>query len=991
MTETENQNTNTNLQNAAINYNDPYFLSSGDNPRQQLGNLLLNGDNFINWSRGVKLALGAKNKLGFIDGTLSMPDSTSSDFNKWTRNDYMVMSWLTFSMEQVISDSFIFASTARDVWLDVSERFGKSNAPLLYELQTSLSKIEENNLSIAEYYGKLKNVWDKLQVLEGQFNCNCGALAKCTCDLLKKANEAAETKKLIQLICGLNKNYDNVKTNLLSMEPLPTVLKAYYILQQIEKQQSMTINMSKVPDVSAFYNNKPSFSVPRSFQNKNDFKRSKFDLTCDHCKKKGHTVDQCFKLTGVPEWYMNLKGKNSGVSTKFAANVADTSGLLGASPLDISFDSHLSLAAQSMDHQLVSHVYKEIMKMMQQNAGLSISEHDSSSVNFTGASDRMVFSLSLFDDLQILQEPIKMLYHMVLDLSTNTVNAVGTRSNDLYKFLSPEIQSCNLISQQYLNANVIPALDVFHARLGHASIGKMKHLSNLFSCNKFHDKFSCDSCILAKHHKLPFNDSPFIAPASFHLLHIDLWGPYQTPNLTGGRYFLTILDDFSRVTWTHLLTTKDQVFSIIQAFLVYIDNHNQTSVKFVRSDNGTEIVQQNCANLFASIGIVVNPVVSEFDSEMITPISSNLPPVIDNTSADSPTSTSSDIFIPHTTSDIISLSTSYKQAKEDPRWVEAMQKEIAALEANETWDLTPLPPGGHVIDINNAFLHGFIDEHIFMAPPPGYDVPPDFVCKLKRSIYGLRQASRQWNIELTKFLIDMGYSQSTQDYSLFVKQQDTSFTTIICYVDDLLLTGNDFDAIQSIKSDLHKAFTIKDLGDLKYFFGVEVSRAASGIRLNQRKYILDLLKDTNMLNCTPAVFPLSKRRLVGKLLYLNLTRPDIFYAVQQLSQFLSAPTQSHLNAAQHVLRYLKGTLNVGLIYKANISLELIAYCDVDWGTCPFSARSLSGYAIFLGSSLISWKIKKQKTVSKSTAEAEYRNMSYTTSELVWLEGLFIDL
>ncbi|XP_074376646.1 uncharacterized protein LOC141718167 [Apium graveolens] len=142
-----------------------------------------------------------------------MPDSTSSDFNKWTRNDYMVMSWLTFSTEQVISDSFILASTARDLWLDVSEHFGKSNVPLLYELQTSLSKIEQNNLSIAEYYGKLKNVWDKLQ----------------------KANEAAETKKLIQFICGLNKNYDTVKTNLLSMEPLPTVLKAYHILQQIEK------------------------------------------------------------------------------------------------------------------------------------------------------------------------------------------------------------------------------------------------------------------------------------------------------------------------------------------------------------------------------------------------------------------------------------------------------------------------------------------------------------------------------------------------------------------------------------------------------------------------------------------------------------------------------------------------------------------------------------------------------------------------------------
>lgn len=216
---TENSEKTQSQQNIAINYNDPYFLSSGDNPRQQLGTMLFNGDNFINWSRGVKLALGAKNKLCFIDGTLPRPSTDSSDLQKWIRNDYMVMSWLTFSMEQVISDSFIFSTSARDLWLEVSERFGKSNAPLLYELHTSLVKIEQENLTIAEYYGKLKNIWDKLHVLEDHLECKCGALSKCTCEILKKVKEASETKKLIQLISGLNKTYDGVKTNLLSMEP----------------------------------------------------------------------------------------------------------------------------------------------------------------------------------------------------------------------------------------------------------------------------------------------------------------------------------------------------------------------------------------------------------------------------------------------------------------------------------------------------------------------------------------------------------------------------------------------------------------------------------------------------------------------------------------------------------------------------------------------------------------------------------------------------
>ena len=164
-----------------------------------------------------------------------------------------------------------------------------------------------------------------------------------------------------------------------------------------------------------------------------------------------------------------------------------------------------------------------------------------------------------------------------------------------------------------------------------------------------------------------------------------------------------------------------------------------------------------------------------------------------------------------------------------------------------------------------------------------------------------------------------------------------------------------------------------------------------------------------MENCSPAAFPLPKglklsiydgdklpdpevyRRIIGKLLYLNMTRPDISYAVQQLSQFLSDPRMPHFLAAQHVLKYLKGTLHHGLFYSAQNTLQLTAYCDADWGNCHYSGRSLTGYCIFLGSSLISWKTKKQKVVSKSSTEAKYTTMSHTTSELVWLTRVLNDL
>jgi len=178
--------------------------------------------------------------------------------------------------------------------------------------------------------------------------------------------------------------------------------------------------------------------------------------------------------------------------------------------------------------------------------------------------------------------------------------------------------------------------------------------------------------------------------------------------------------------------------------------------------------------------------------------------------------------------------------------------------------------------------------------------------------------------------------------------------------------------------------------------------------LNQRKYVLDILQDDGLIGAKPARFPLPKGlklsselgellldpeaygRIIGRLLYLTITRPDISLAVQHLSQFLQHPHVPHYEAALHVLRYLKGTPNKGLYYSKDNNLQLEAYCDTDWGDCRMTAGSLSGYCVFLGSSLVSWKTKKQKTMAKSSAEAEYRSMSTTASEIEWLTHLMDD-
>ena len=230
------------------------------------------------------------------------------------------------------------------------------------------------------------------------------------------------------------------------------------------------------------------------------------------------------------------------------------------------------------------------------------------------------------------------------------------------------------------------------------------------------------------------------------------------------------------------------------------------------------------------------------------------------------------------------------------------------------------------------------------------------------------------------------------------------FMILLVYVDDIILTGDSEIEIGKFKQFLQTKFLIKDLGYLRFFLGIEIVNISTGVCLNQRKYTLELLHEYGLLGCKPAVTPLDfctpvsnfgvdesddlienftgYQQLIRKLIYLTNTRPDISFAIQTLSQFMHAPRKSHLRLVIRVLRYLKGSPGNGITINRSDDLQLVVHVDSDWGRCLSTRRSVTGFCLFLGSSLVSWKSKKQNIVSRSSTEAEYRALGFVTCEVL---------
>jgi len=325
---------------------------------------------------------------------------------------------------------------------------------------------------------------------------------------------------------------------------------------------------------------------------------------------------------------------------------------------------------------------------------------------------------------------------------------------------------------------------------------------------------------------------------------------------------------------------------------------------------------------------------------------------------------------------------------------------IFALAALEQWEI-------HGMDVITAFLLGKLNEEIFMMQLEGFEIQGmkmKMVCRLLRSLYGLKQASRVWNIQLHEFLIKIGFRRSNADTCLYVNDLNI---VIAIWVDDILIAGKSAVNIAKVKKQLAGEFSMKDLG-------MRVTRTPDGdISIDQTTYINDILTRFGMEDSKAVSTPLATgtkltkddansarneiqplyQSIVGSLMYAMLcTRPDIAYTVQQLSQFASDPAQVYLQAAKRALRYLQGTQDLHLMYQHDNggTGTIQSYSDADFAAGE-DRKSISGYIFMLAGSPISWQAKKQSTIALLTAEAEYAALTQAAKEVIWLQNLLIDL
>ncbi|GJX90874.1 putative ribonuclease H-like domain-containing protein, partial [Tanacetum coccineum] len=314
------------------------------------------------------------------------------------------------------------------------------------------------------------------------------------------------------------------------------------------------------------------------------------------------------------------------------------------------------------------------------------------------------------------------------------------------------------------------------------------------------------------------------------------------------------------------------------------------------------------------------------------------------------------------------------------------------------------------IDVKSAFLYGTIGEEVYVHQPPGFVDPahPNKVYKVIKALYGLHQAPRAWYETLSSFLLENGFRRGTIDKTLFIKKNKSDIMLVQVYVDDIIFGSTTQSMCTEFEDCMHKRFQMSSMGELTFFLGLQVKQQPDGIFISQDKYVADILKKFDFCSIKTATTPIESnkplvkdedgvdvdvhvyRSMIGSLMYLTASRPDIMFAVCACARFQVTPKASHLNAVKRIFRYLKHQPKLGLWYPRDSPFELEDFSNSDYGGTSLDRKSTTGGCQFLGRRLISWQCKKQTIVANSTTEAEYVAAANCCGQVLWIQNQMMD-
>ncbi|KAK3033514.1 hypothetical protein RJ639_032743 [Escallonia herrerae] len=940
-----------NVQNIAIDTKSPFYLHPSDHPglifvTQPLSE---NGENYFTWRRNMLTALQSKNKAGFVDGLIAKPDVHSRDFQSWIQCNAVVKSWIVNSLSRELQTSAAHADTASEIWCDFDERFTQGIALRVYDLKRSIALLQQEKSAISTYYGKLKGVWNELH--------NLRPIPVCTCGAGKKMQEMREEEKVFNFLMGLDDTYKTVRSQILSIDPLPGLGRAYAVAAQEEKQQ--VVAAARVPTIEATTllakapHMRHGGDQKIDWRGENSGERRHGGLHCTQCNRSNHSRENCYEIIGYPPGWGRPKPRG-GNQPWLRASGGTTSSAAIAQPFAATADASAPFPNHSPAYQPWSRTAGDTAPATRV------------SQQFVATSDESVsFPSFTPSEMQRLVDLLGRQSGPTNGPSANMTsqNISGKPDSWIIDTGATDHISCKLdtMSDTYTNPGVppvqIPNGDTVpvHA-LGRVNLGPNLHLEQ-----KGYRIYDLESKVIYSSRDVQFFESIFpFADKKDNIADL------QTCHTPFG------LTDHLSVDWecqaashaptgetskstqtSDVPTRSNSPHNIDLEPLSLGSSSSQDQIPLDQAPGSAELspstIQSPIRTEQSALPINEPPVVPSKRTRQVSKNLSGynytLPPSLappSSTSHSSSPSANSTVYpLSHNisyskfsrthTAFLAAISSVdkpkyFSQAVKHAHWKDAMAKEISALEANNTWTLMPLPSGKraidskwvykvkfhpdgtverykarlvakgytqnegldfhetfapvaklvtvrcllaiaskkkwelHQLDVNNAFLHGDLEEEVYMKIPQGFSKQGENrVCRLQKSLYGLRQASRNWYHKFTQSLLVVGFIQSQSDHSLFTFARKGSFLAVLIYVDDVIVTGTDSAKISWLKHYLDTKFHIKDLGKLKYFLGIEVARSSDGIVLSQRKYVLDILTECGLTGCKPSSSPMAEQ------------------------------------------------------------------------------------------------------------------------------------